>query len=77
MNFYASAWNGAAGEMLFLGLDEDNLTIDGCMDGEVTAHTCAWTCDLGCAGLADKYFASVDLLAAETFDTETLAGVVV
>ena len=63
--------------MLFLGLDEDNLTIDGCMDGEVTAHKCARTCDLGCAGLADKYFASVDLLAAETFDTETLAGVVV
>lgn len=77
VNFYASAWNGAAGEMLFLGLDEDNLTINGCMDGEVTAHKCAWTCDLGCAGLADKYFASVDLLAAETFDTETLAGVVV
>lgn len=77
MNFYASAWNGTAGEMLFLGLDEDNLTIDGCMDGKVATHKCAWACDLGCAGLADKYFASVDLLAAETFDTETLAGVVV
>ena len=77
VNFYASAWNGTAGEMLFLGLDEDNLTIDGCMDGEVATHKCAWTCDLGCAGLADKYFASVDLLAAETFDTETLAGGVV
>lgn len=77
MNFYASAWNGAAGEMLFLGLYEDNFAVDCGMNGEVATHECTWACNLGCAGLADKYFASVDLLAAETFDTETLAGVIV
>ena len=76
MNFYASTWNGAAGEMLFLGLYKDDLAIDGSMDGEVAAHESAWTSDFGCASLADKYFASANLLAAETFDTKTLAGVV-
>ena len=53
MNFYASAWNSAAGEMLFLGLYEDDLAIDCGMDGKVAAHKGAWTGDFGCTGLAN------------------------
>lgn len=77
MYFYASAWNALAGEVALFGLYEDYFTIDSSMDGEVAAHESAWACNLGSTGLADEYFASLDLLATKALDAKSLAGIVV
>ena len=77
MYFYASAWNALAGEVALFGLYEDYFTIDSSMDGEVAAHESAWAGNLGSASLTDENFASLDLLATETLDAKSLAGIVV
>ena len=77
MNFDAGAWEALAGEMSFLGLDEDDLTIDGGVNRKVAAHESARAGDFRCASLADENFTSLDLLAAKTLDAKSLAGIVV
>ena len=64
----ASAWDAFAREVIFLGLNEDDLAIDGCMDGKVAAHERAWASDLRSAGLANEYFASANRLTTKTLD---------
>lgn len=63
--------------MVFLGLNKDDFTIDGSMDGEVAAHERAWASDLRSAGLANEYFASANRLTTKTLDAEALTSVVV
>lgn len=77
MNFDAGAWKALAGEMSFLGLDEDDLTIDGGVNRKVAAHESARAGDFRCASLADENFTSLDLLATKTLDAKSLAGIVV
>lgn len=77
MNFDAGAWEALAGEMSFLGLDEDDLTIDGGVNRKVAAHESARAGDFRCASLADENFTSLDLLATKTLDAKSLAGIVV
>ncbi len=77
VNFDASAWNAFAREVVLLSLNEDDFTIDGCMDGEVAAHERAWASDLRSAGLANEYFASANRLTTKTLDAEALTSVVV
>jgi len=77
VNFDAGAWEALAGEMSFLGLDEDDLTIDGGVNRKVAAHESARAGDFRCASLADENFTSLDLLATKTLDAKSLAGIVV
>ena len=77
MNFDAGAWEALAGEMSFLGLDEDDLTIDGGVNRKVAAHESARAGDFRCASLADENFASFDSLATKALDAEALASIVV
>ena len=77
MNFDAGAANALAREVAFLGLNEDNLAIDGSMNREIAAHEGAWACELGCAGLANENFTGFDGLATKAFDTKALASIVV
>ena len=77
MDFNAGAWEALAGEMSFLGLDEDDLTIDGGVNRKVAAHESARAGDFRCASLADENFTSLDLLATKTLDAKSLAGIVV
>ena len=77
VNFYAGAWNAAAGEVILLSLNEDNLAIDGGMNREVAAHESARAGNLGCASLANENFAGFDGLATKALDAEALASIVV
>ena len=77
VNLNASAWHALAGEVILLGLYEDYLTIDSGMDSEVAAHESARAGNLSSAGLANENFTSLYLLAAETLDAKSLAGIVV
>ena len=77
MNFDASTANGLAREVALLGLHEDDLAVDGCVDSEVAAHESARASELGCTGLADENFASLDGLATKALDAEALASIVV
>ncbi len=77
MNFDAGAWEALAGEMSFLGLDEDDLTIDGGVNRKVAAHESARAGKLSCASLANENFTSLYLLATKTLDAKSLAGIVV
>ena len=77
MDFDASTWKAAAGEVSLLGLHEDDATIDSCMDGIIAAHEGARTGNLGCTSLANKNFASLYELATKTLDAKSLAGIVV
>ena len=77
MDFNAGAWEALAGEMSFLGLDEDDLTVDGGVNRKVAAHESARAGDFRCASLADENFTSLDLLATKTLDAKSLAGIVV
>ena len=77
MNFDAGAWKAAAGEVGLLGFHEDDLTINGCMNGEVAAHESARAGNLSSTGLADENFASFNLLTAKALDAKSLAGIVV
>lgn len=65
---------GFAGETLGFDVLESDAACNGRVDSEVAAHVCAWTSLLGLTNLADKHFASVDLLATKTLDAEALAG---
>ena len=65
MNFDASAANALAREVTLLGLDKDNLAIDGSMNREIAAHEGAWACELGCAGLANENFTGLYGLATK------------
>ena len=75
--FDASAWHAFAREVILLGFYENNFTIDGCMNGVVAAHEGARTGNLRSASLTNEYFASLYLLATETLDAKSLAGIVV
>ncbi len=77
MNFYASAWNVFAREVAFLGFYKNDFAINSSMNGEVAAHEGARTCDFGCAGLADEYFAGFYILATKALNAKSLAGIVV
>ena len=77
MYFDASAWYALARKMAFLGFNENNFAIDGCMNGKIAAHEGARTGDLRSASLTDENFASLYLLATETLDAKSLAGIVV
>ena len=77
MNFDASARHAFAGEVILLGLYEDDLAINCGMDSEVAAHESAWAGNLSCASLANENFTSLDLLATKTLDAKSLAGIVV
>ena len=77
MNFDASAANVLAREVVLLGLDEDNLAVDGSMNREVTAHECARASNLSCASLANEDFTGLDGLATKALDAEALASIVV
>ena len=77
VNFNAGAWNALAGKMILLGLNEDDLAINRCMNREVTAHERARASDLRSASLANKYFASANRLTTKTLDAEALTSVVV
>ena len=77
MDFDASAANALAREVILLGLNEDNLAVDGGMNREIAAHESARASEFGCAGLADEDFASFDSLATKALDAETLASIVV
>ena len=77
MNFDASAANAFAGEMILLGLNEDDLAIDGSMNREIAAHESARASEFSCASLADENFASFDSLATKALDAEALASIVV
>ena len=77
VNFYASAWNAAAGEVILLSLNEDDLAIDGSMNREITAHESARAGDLSCTGLANENLASLNGLATKALDAEALASIVV
>ena len=77
VNFDASAWNAAAGEMILLSLNEDNLAVDSCVNREVAAHESARASNLGCASLADENFTGLDGLATKALDAEALASIVV
>ena len=77
MNFDAGAWKAAAGEVGLLGFHEDDLTINGCMNGEVAAHESARAGNLSSTGLADENFASLYGLATKALDAEALASIVV
>ncbi len=77
VNFYASAWDAFAGEVAFLGLDEDNFAINCSMDSKVAAHVSARASELSSTSLADENFASLYLLATKTLDAKSLAGIVV
>ena len=77
VNFDASAWHILAGKMAFLGLNEDNFAINSGMNSEVAAHESARASELGCTGLADENFASLDGLATKALDAEALASIVV
>ena len=77
VNFDAGARHALAREVILLGLDDDNLAVDSGMNGEIAAHESAWAGNLGSASLTDENFASLDLLATETLDAKSLAGIVV
>ena len=77
VNFNTSARHAFAREVALFGLYEDDLTINGCMDGEVAAHKVARTCEFSSASLTNEYFASLYLLAAKTLNAKSLAGIVV
>ena len=77
VNFNASARHALAGKMAFLGLNEDDLTINSGMNSEVAAHESARAGNLRSASLTDENFASLDLLTTETLDAKSLAGIVV
>lgn len=77
MNFDAGAANALAGEVAFLGLHEDDFAVDSSMNREVAAHESARASELGCTGLADENFASLDGLATKALDAEALASIVV
>ena len=77
VNFDASAADILAGEVILLGLNEDDLTINGGMDGEVAAHESARTSDLCSASLTDENFAGLNSLATKALDAEALASIVV
>ncbi len=77
MDFDASAWKAATGEVSLLGLNKDDLAIDSCMDGKVAAHESARAGDFSCASLANENFTSLNLLATKTLDAKSLAGIVV
>ena len=77
VNFDASAWHAFARKMMFLGFDEENLTIDCGMDSVIAAHKSAWAGNLRSASLADENFASFNLLTAKALDAKSLAGIVV
>jgi hypothetical protein len=77
VDFDAGAANALAGEVVLLGLDEDNLAIDSGMNREVTAHEGAWACELSCAGLANENFTGLYGLATKALDAEALASIVV
>ena len=51
MNFNASARHAFAREVMLLGLNENNLTVDGCMDGKIATHEGARTGNLCSASL--------------------------
>ncbi len=72
----ASAADVLAGEMAFLGLNEDNFAIDGSMNREVTAHESARASEFGCASLANENFTGFYGLATKAFDAEALASIV-
>jgi hypothetical protein len=63
-----------AGEPFGFDLAETNLAVFGGMNGEVAAHVCAWAGLFGFAYLADQNFASANILATKTFDSEALAS---
>ena len=77
VNFDTGARYALAREVMLLGLNENNFTVDGCMDGKITAHEGARTGNLRSASLTDEDFASLYLLATETLDAKSLAGIVV
>ena len=77
VNFDASAANALAREVILLGLNEDNLAVDGSMNREVTAHESARASELGCASLANENFTGFYGLATKAFDAEALASIVV
>ena len=77
VNFNTGARHALAREVALLGLHEDNLTINSCMDGEVAAHESARTGKLRSTGLTDENLASLNGLATKTLDAKSLAGVVV
>ena len=77
VNFNASAGHAFAREVMLLGFNENNFTVDGCMDGKIAAHEGARTGNLRSASLTDENFASLYLLATETLDAKSLAGIVV
>ena len=77
MNFDAGALDVLAREVALLGLHEDDLAINGSVDREVAAHESARASELGCTGLADENFASLDGLATKALDAEALASIVV
>ena len=77
VNFDASAANALAREVALLGLNEDDLAIDGSMNREIAAHEGAWACELGCAGLANENFTGLYGLATKALNAEALASIVV
>ena len=77
VNFDAGAANALAGEVALLGLDEDDLAIDGSMNREIAAHESAWASKLRSAGLANENFTGLDGLATKALDAEALASIVV
>ena len=77
MNFDAGAANALAGEVILLGLNEDNFTVNCGMNREVAAHESAWASEFGRASLADEDFAGLYGLATKALDAEALASIVV
>jgi len=77
VNFDASAANALAREVALLGLNKDDLAIDGSMNREIAAHEGAWACELGCAGLANEDFTGLYGLATKALYAKTLASIVV
>lgn len=77
MDFDAGAADALAGEVILLGLNEDDFAVNSGMNREVAAHESAWASELGCASLADENFAGFYGLATKAFDAEALASIVV
>ena len=77
MDFDASAWKASTREVSLFGLYEDDLAIDSSVNRKVAAHESARAGNLRSASLADENFTSLDLLATETLDAKSLAGIVV
>lgn len=77
MYFNACAWKAFAGEMAFFGLRKVDRAVDGGMDGKVAADKSTWAGNFSSANLTYDNFARFNGLATKTFDTKTLAGIVV